>query len=103
MITLADAQRILDHFGGVGKLISFEKHPSYGIAITNQGTYYLLESDPLEAAKTEGVRVRHLKETVGEVTRLLLPDYTGELLDESSYAHHKHMYYSVYKLLNEQK
>jgi hypothetical protein len=98
MMTHDDVQRILDHFGGVGRLISLEEYPSYIATKTTQGTFFILDAEPLEAVKTEEERRLLLEEVVGPVTRLLLPDHTGELRDGSAYAHYKHMYYSVYRL-----
>ncbi len=98
MITSTDAQRIIDHFH-IGKIIGFDTFPSYYEVITNQGTFFILESEPVKGRETEQERSTILEGLVGSTERSLLPDYTGELNQDSSYAHYKDNYFSVYKLV----
>lgn len=103
MIAFDDIQKILDHFR-VGRLISFEDFEPIYLAKTKQGTFYILQSTPFEARKTEKERLKILEGTAKIKTeRLLRPDYTGKLNDDSSYAHYKDKYYSAYKLIKPKK
>lgn len=98
MISSSDAQRIIDHLH-IGKLTDFEDCQTYYRVKTNQGTFFVLESDPIKGRATEQARSKTLERIVGSIERLLLPDYKGELNQDSSYAHYKDKYFSVYKLV----
>jgi hypothetical protein len=98
MVNSNDAKRIIDHFH-IGKLINFEDFRVYYKVTTNQGTFFILESEPIKGRETEQERSKTLEGIVGPNVRLLLPDYKGELNEYSSYAHYKGKYFSVYKLV----
>ncbi len=99
MLTFEDAKKIIDHFY-IGRLITFEELDSYSKTETNQGVFFILASDPIEGRKTEQYRQSILEQTVGKVKRVLLSDSTGTMNPDSSYAHYKDRYFSVYKLVN---
>lgn len=88
MLTQTNAQRILDHFK-VGKISQFAHLLYYSEAKTNQGIFYILESDPFSARENENDNLKRLTELVGKVNRVVLPN--------QSYIHQNDRYYSVYR------
>lgn len=98
MLTVEQSQRIIDKFH-IGKVSSCSFLGFFYELTTNQGTFFILFDDPFKARSTELKRLIVLKGvTKGNIERLLLPNYKGELIPENSYVHMYNTYFSVYKL-----
>ena len=101
MIYKDEAQKILDHFHR-GRIKRFESRIDFYEAETDQGIFFILWDLPSKARESEKSRRDKLIAKVGQIERLLLPDYKGQLQEYSSYVHQgepKGMYYSVYRLI----
>ena len=100
----AELQRIIDTFH-IGKIYNIESKSyetldqliKYFHIETSQGKYAVFQSQSREAGDALYLNI---DEILGENERLLLPDYLGNKIPSSSYAHRYDKYYSVYKLEN---
>jgi hypothetical protein len=101
-VTLGLLQQVLDHVS-VGRLKHHRKiGQNFHMVQTNQGNFLIavfpdrLSFGQLEAEQADIHEASRV--FIGEIERILIPDFSGKLRPESSYVHLRDHYFSIYQL-----
>lgn len=94
--TIDDVQKIIDRFH-IGRIQKYYFEDFYCKVHTNQGQFIVLESLPTEWRKP--IEMNKINSIPYKLKRLLLPNYLGDLAEDSSYEHFQHCYYSLFQII----